>query len=403
MVQLAPLGRPARGQPTAARMSRCGAAGEIARSLLGRGADLRSVRWNVILRGISGIFQCGSGPAWSSIVAMTQPRLTVVIPTRDRPHALLTLLRRLAQQTLPLNDFEVVVVDDASDPPVDRHSTVDHPFRAKLLRQPVQSGSHESRWAGVREASGQRILFLDDDVVPDPRLLAEHACAEGGVAIGPILYDPSTSTTPYQRFQARLYADHARAVARKGTVPDWEIYICNASGPKQLFLDTFRGVRALVGSMAITGDGWDEELLGFQLRRSNSSGLAKFLPDALVLHVDTKSLQQARRERRLHGMMQCRLLLEVPEARSVFGSYAILTGDLSSFRTWRIRLFWMFPRLFRLMATILSWLADRGPRRWVPAWACYPPMSVAFWDGMNSVQPVYRELRASLLDQSGSK
>ena len=63
----------------------------------------------------------------------------------------------------------------------------------------------------------------------------------------------------------------------------------------------------------------------------------------------------------------------------------------------------MAPRVFRLIANMLTLLADRGPARWVPTWTCYPPMAIAFWDGMKSVAPSYRQLRTALLDGSGLK
>ena len=270
---------------------------------------------------------------------MTQPRLTVVIPTRNRPHSLLRLLKSISSQTLSPKDFEVIVVDDGSDPPLQASCISEGlPFVVRLIHRVAQPGAHESRCAGLQEARGERVLFLDDDVVLAPTVLAEHAGIEGDFAIGPILYHPHSSATPYHRYQTKLYAAYASAVASQGScIPASDLYICNSSGPTDIFAEILEGVRTLFGGMAVAGDGCYEELMDCQLR--NRGGSARFLANAVALHIDTKTVEQARRERRLHGMMQCRLILQFFDLRPNFDSYAILTGDLGWYRTWRVKLF----------------------------------------------------------------
>jgi Glycosyl transferase family 2 len=73
--------------------------------------------------------------------AMTSPRLTIVIPTRNRPQALLRVLQSISGQTLPPMDFEFVVVDDGSDPPVDAvRMTEGFPFPVRLIRRTGSRG-----------------------------------------------------------------------------------------------------------------------------------------------------------------------------------------------------------------------------------------------------------------------
>lgn len=329
---------------------------------------------------------------------MTQPRLTVVVPTRNRSHSLLRLLKSISCQTLSKKEFEVVVVDDGSEPPLDASCVAENlPFLVRLIRRTVQPGAHESRCAGLREARGERVLFLDDDVVLDPAVLAEHAGVQDDFAMGPILYHPDASATPYHRYQTKLYAAYERMVASQGpSVPASDLYICNSSGPTELFAEILESVREIFGGMAIPGDGCDEELMDYQLRKRGGS--ARFLVKAIALHIDTKTVDQARRERRLHGMMQCSLILKFPELRPTSDSYAILTGGMGLYRTWKIRLFWIAPRTFRLIAKTFTLIADRGPARWVPNWTCYPPMAIAFWDGMYSIAPSFHHLQEALLE-----
>src|SRR5262249_3865824 len=87
----------------------------------------------------------------------------------------------LAEQESP-PDFEVVVVDDGSgdETPerLGRHRPA-YPFR---FFSQANSGPAAARNRGVREARGETVLFLGDDTVPEPRLLAVHGAAHGRVA-----------------------------------------------------------------------------------------------------------------------------------------------------------------------------------------------------------------------------
>jgi glycosyltransferase involved in cell wall biosynthesis len=323
---------------------------------------------------------------------LTHPGLTVVIPTRNRPQSVVRLLNSISGQTLPPDEFEVVVVDDGSEPPLDLTLAGELPFPVRLLRRTAEPGAHESRFAGLRVATGIRVLFLDDDVVLHPEVLAEHANIEEAFAVGPIVYHPDANTTAYQRYQTKRYGDYALAVIAEGRIPASQIYICNASGPTHLFADVFAGVQSLVRGISVPGDGLDEELLNHQLR--DNHGLAQVLPKAVIQHVDTKTLEQARQEKRVRGSIQCRLLLEIPEVRPGFGVFA------ASYRKQKVKLFWKWPWMFRSIANVLTWMTDRVPARWVPTWILYLPMSIAFWDGFYSVAPRYEQLQAVLVDSS---
>jgi hypothetical protein len=162
----------------------------------------------------------------------------------------------------------------------------------------------------------------------------------------------------------------------------------------------FERVSTLVQNASIPGDGCDEELLecAFQEQRCTALILAR----AVVLHVNTKTVSQVREERRLHGRMQCLLMLRVPAIRTSFGSYPILTGHPGARLTWKLKLFWSAPRLFGWIGNAFTFLADHGPARWIPAWTCYPPLAIAFWEGMNSVAPSFSDLRAALVAEGGT-
>ena len=138
--------------------------------------------------GANAVSQPGIGP----------PKISVVIPTHDRSEALSRLLMALRDQTSAADDFEVVVVaDGCQDETVTKIRNQHWPFRVRMLEQPA-SGAATARNRGAEHASGDVLLFLDDDVEPDPDLLrahlalhAEHEAVVGLGSLRPVIRQDS--------------------------------------------------------------------------------------------------------------------------------------------------------------------------------------------------------------------
>jgi glycosyltransferase involved in cell wall biosynthesis len=102
-------------------------------------------------------------------LAAARPQVTVVIPTRDRwPTVTRAVACALHQVDV---DVEVIVVDDGS-----RDGTQDGlaqiaDERLKVLRLPRSRGGAHARNAGIKEARGSWVAFLDDDDVWSPSKL----------------------------------------------------------------------------------------------------------------------------------------------------------------------------------------------------------------------------------------
>ena len=100
---------------------------------------------------------------------MSRPPATfsVIIPTRDRPEELAVCLESLAEQNYPRDQFEVVIVDDASRLPLDPVVAV---FRERLtltlLKQSRSAGPSVARNHGAACAKGEFLAFTDDDCTP---------------------------------------------------------------------------------------------------------------------------------------------------------------------------------------------------------------------------------------------
>jgi glycosyltransferase involved in cell wall biosynthesis len=92
--------------------------------------------------------------------------LTVVIATRNRHVLLEGAVDSALGQTL--EDVEVVVVDDASEPPV---ALASRP-RLHTIRNPAPLGLSGARNVGLQQARGRWVTFLDDDDRLKPEMAA---------------------------------------------------------------------------------------------------------------------------------------------------------------------------------------------------------------------------------------
>lgn len=96
---------------------------------------------------------------------------SIVIPTYNRPERLQQCLDAIAQLEYPRDRFEVVVVDDGSDSPIEPVVTV---FRDRLnltLIQQANAGPATARNTGAAQATGKYLVFTDDDCTPLPNWL----------------------------------------------------------------------------------------------------------------------------------------------------------------------------------------------------------------------------------------
>ena len=85
------------------------------------------------------------------------PKLSIIIPTRDRPQLLPRAVQSALSQTM--TDLEVIVVDDASTQPVDLAADP----RLRIIRLSQARGGAGARNVGTEAARGRWIAYLDDD------------------------------------------------------------------------------------------------------------------------------------------------------------------------------------------------------------------------------------------------
>ena len=189
-------------------------------------------------------------------------KFSVVIATRDRAALLDGALRSLAAQ-VGAPAIEAIVVDNGS---TDATRAVVEAHGAQYVYA-AQPNRALARNAGVARATGEIVLFIDDDVVLPPFFAAAHARVHAAktfphVVTGPIINVPSVDARPVPTF-----ANASNAF----------FCTCNASLPR----NTFQSVGGFDESFDKYG--WEDTELGARLRAFDVR--RTFAWDAYLWHI----------------------------------------------------------------------------------------------------------------------
>lgn len=165
---------------------------------------------------------------------MTTDVISVVIPTYQRRAAVERALTALGAQTIPATAYEVIVAIDGSDDGTrEMVSAFPAPYRVHTLWQPNR-GRAAACNAGIRAASGDLVVLLDDDMEAAPELLAAHERAHGDApgraVIGAAPVVPDDPTYPLAEFIRAGFARRLAKLARADcTIRFNDVYTGNFS------------------------------------------------------------------------------------------------------------------------------------------------------------------------------
>lgn len=209
---------------------------------------------------------------------MRRPKISVVIPTHNRPEKLDRLVSCFEHQDLAAKDYELVVVDDGSSPAVQLPPSIgDAACRVVRLTGEERSAA---RNAGAAEAAGELLVFLDDDLTVGGGFLTAHLRAHqewsGVIAVGAIMLPDEAPGNPFVRFRQRLEQDCVPT--RRGVVPSPNFCTAgNMSVPRELFT-------RLGGFDTAIASSEDQDLA---LRHTTRGGQIVFIPEAEAIHHDS--------------------------------------------------------------------------------------------------------------------
>ncbi len=284
------------------------------------------------------------------------PKLSIVIPTYQRRDALALVLAALAQQTLAADEFEVLVVLDGPDVEVEAMlRALVPPFALRWCVQPHR-GATSARNLGMRQAQGEVLVYLDDDVVPEPGMLAAHlechrdpnVVVIGGVNLHPespeLLVGEATDYSP----------KHFARCSQPGYVPDYrDLSSANFSLRKRHI---------------VAAGGFDEGFQGYggdddrelAIRLTRQGLRLAFEPRAFARHYVSKSWTRLLRDHRDLGRANRYFFSKHPDRVRDLSVTAYASGS------------WV-RRLLFLLAGALPEAAFRNFERFVKHWEGIDP------------------------------
>lgn len=217
--------------------------------------------------------------------------ISVVIPTLNRAAELTKTLEAYDNQTLPKDQWEIVLSDDGSSYDVANHVA---PFaqrlRMRVISNSVRTGAGPARNRAIPHARGDLVLFTGDDIIPRNDFLAAHLAAyrkydDGRTGVlGHISWHPELQVS---RFMDYITGDGGQQFAynaiQPGTiVPYGFFYTSNVSVPRallerqeELFSDIFAGY------------GHEDVELGLRLAQDGMQLL--YAPEAEATHLHPMS------------------------------------------------------------------------------------------------------------------
>lgn len=138
-----------------------------------------------------------------------QKKLSIIIPTYNRKEILLKTLAGIEeQQGVNPAEIEVIIVDDASSDGTEQYilgKKDTFSFSVQYCKQQHQ-GQGNARNLGMSKASGEIVLFIGDDIIPEPDCLKEHLRVhrkypEPAIAcLGFTTWHPEIKITPFMYF-----------------------------------------------------------------------------------------------------------------------------------------------------------------------------------------------------------
>lgn len=255
--------------------------------------------------------------------------ISIIIPTYQRRASVERLLQALKAQTLPPDQFEVIVVIDGSNDGTEAMvAQFASPFALQPLWQP-NKGRAAACNAGAYAARGELLVFLDDDMVPAPSFLTGHLEAHAGKErvgmMGAVPIDIADSSSPVIKYVGTKFNQHLQKLAD----PDYELHL------RDFYSGNFSIPRAILLEVGPYDEGFtiygNEDLeLGWRLRQDGVH--LAYSPNALAKQQYLKGFDGLARDTIAKGRTAVLLAHKHPETWQELK----LSAYHQSSRKWRI-------------------------------------------------------------------
>ncbi|KEZ15296.1 Glycosyl transferase family 2 [Sphingobium yanoikuyae] len=240
--------------------------------------------------------------------------LSIVVPTHNRMALMQEMLHALERQAPGTPPFELVVVADGCvDGTIAMLSAYHGPFPVRIVERPGL-GPAQARNAGADMAAAPLLLFLDDDVLPTPGVVAAHVAVHADqpetAVIGPYPPAPHASGDMFRLGIRDWWTRHFAALADPAHRFSFrDVLTGNLSMPRKLWQD--------IGGLDPQFSRAREDLeLGVRLF---ARGIPiRYAPDALAWHHEhhTSSLATSFQRATEEGKSDVRMALKHPHLAS---------------------------------------------------------------------------------------
>jgi glycosyltransferase involved in cell wall biosynthesis/peptidoglycan/xylan/chitin deacetylase (PgdA/CDA1 family) len=304
---------------------------------------------------------------------MTQ--LSIIIPTYNRAEMLRACLEALFHQTQPATDFEViVVVDGSTDGTRDMLANLAPPWKLRVIWQ-ANSGPGTARNRGAEAATGRYFLFLDDDIIADARLVAEHLrvqrAHEGIIGLGQLTLTLLGRADGFTRFFAERWRDHYARLDRTRSPSFNDCWSGNLSLPGSAFIEA--------GGFAVDLPRCEDLELGYRLERRGLSFV--YIPDAIGHQDHRKGLRGLAADYEKMGVANVEMYRRHPSILPAMRLGSFGNATMREILLRRILLAIGFPT--RALAVIDPLLESRP---WAQEWYRFLER-YSFWRGVRQAVP----------------
>jgi hypothetical protein len=101
---------------------------------------------------------------------MSKPIVSIVFPAYNRPEDTLKYLQSVYASDFPINELQVIMVDNDSAKPVTKQVSQRFP-QVTIIRLAKNIGPGAAKNIGAKKAKGAYLLFTDDDQILEPKTL----------------------------------------------------------------------------------------------------------------------------------------------------------------------------------------------------------------------------------------
>jgi len=292
-----------------------------------------------------------------------QLRASVVIPTYQRRESVRRALEAFALQTLPPDQFEVIVsVDGSDDGTREMVEALKTPYRLVGLWQ-ANRGRAAACNAGLRASEGELVVLLDDDMEPAPGFLAAHLAAQAGgarlgiVGAAPIPVEPTSP--PVVDYIGSKFNRHLETLSQPGhQFRLRDFYSGNFS--------IARGTLLEIGGLDESFTEYGNEDLELSHRLTEAGVPLIFSREAQARQHYTKDFPALARDNVAKGRTAVLLASKHAETRShlkLGGGYDELSPRWRVVRAVLLASTMIWPRTTDLAVRFMGWLERRRPPR----------------------------------------